>query len=138
MTLSADQTIDHPISSDEQILERVDALIGRASRRQCWLLFIDERDVQLPILLPLEDYPSAPYGGNAEYLAGRIGELVESTGAAQVIIVWERRASAASTEADRVWARELAAACDVCEVRIRAQLISHRDGTRWFAADDYL
>ena len=138
MTISADQAQEHPLVSDDDVLERVDSLIGRACRRQFWLLFIDEDHVQLPVLLPLEDYPAAPYGGNAELLAARISELIEATGAAQVIVVWERRSGPATTEADRVWARELAAACADADVSIRAQLISHREGVRWFAADDYL
>ena len=138
MTLSADDATHQPISTDEQVLERVDDLIGKAVRRQVWLLFVDEHDRQVPLVIPMADYPAAPYGGRAELLAARIAEVVEKTGAAQIIVVWERRLRATSTEADRAWARELATACADIDVRIRAQLISHRDGTRWFAPDDYL
>lgn len=138
MTLSADEATQQPITSDQQVLERVDELIGKAVRRQLWLLFIDEQDRQIPLVIPMADYPAAPYNNNAELLAARIAEVVEKTGAAQVIVVWERRLRATTTEADRAWARELAAACSDADVSIRAQLISHRDGTRWFAPDDYL
>ncbi|KQQ94386.1 hypothetical protein ASF62_09735 [Leifsonia sp. Leaf325] len=138
MTLSADEATRRPITTDEQVLERVDALIGKAVRRQLWLLFIDAADRQIPLVIPMADHPAAPYGGRAEMLASRIADVVEKTGAAQIIVVWERRLRATSTEADRAWARELATACADVDVRIRAQLISHRDGTRWFAPDDYL
>lgn len=138
MTLSADEATEQPITTDEEVLERVDALIGKAVRRQVWLMFLDEDDRQVPLVIPMADYPPAPYDGHAEMFAARIADVVESAGAAQVIVVWERRLRATTTEADRVWARELAAACADVDVRIRAQLISHRDGTRWFAPDDYL
>ncbi|MET0975521.1 MAG: hypothetical protein ABWX82_07615 [Leifsonia sp.] len=137
MTISASESVDQPIRTDDEILARVDALIGRACRRQFWLLFLDRDDRQVPVLLPIEDYPSTPYGGSAEYIAMRIGEITASTDAARVVIVWERRLGPATTEADRVWARELGAACAAEDVSVRAQVISHRDGVRWFAADDY-
>ncbi|MEL4317679.1 hypothetical protein WJX64_01535 [Leifsonia sp. YIM 134122] len=138
MTLSADEATRQPITTDEQVLDRVDALIGKAVRRQLWLLFVDADDRQIPLVIPIADHPAAPYGGHAELLASRIADIVDEAGAAQIIVVWERRLRATSTEADRAWARELATACSDVDVRIRAQLISHRDGTRWFAPDDYL
>ncbi|MGO7983420.1 hypothetical protein ACC691_36840 [Rhizobium johnstonii] len=55
-----------------------------------------------------------------------------------MIFVWERRLTATPTEADRAWARELGDACATVGVDVRGQLISHRDGVCWFAADDYL
>lgn len=138
MTINAEEAIHQPISTDAQIEARVVDLIGRANRRQVWLLLIDGEDRQLPIIVPMADYPATPYEGNAEAFADRIAALVEQTDAAAIIVVWERRLPPGTTEADRAWARELAAACHDCDVTVRAQLISHRDGVRWFSPDDYL
>lgn len=57
--------------------------------------------------------------------------------AARLIFVWERPGSAESTAADRDWARELSEACRAVGVVVRAQLILHDGGVRWFAPDDY-
>ncbi|THG36134.1 hypothetical protein E6C70_00900 [Glaciibacter flavus] len=138
MTIEAEEAATIPLHSDAEIEQRVLALIGSANRRQVWLMFLDEADVQLPVIIPMADYPSAPYGGAAELFAARIAEVVEATDAAGLIVVWERWGGAESTEADRVWARELASACAAVEVSVRAQLISHRSGVRWFSPDDYL
>lgn len=138
MTINAEEAAALPLRSDADIERRVRALVGTACRRQLWLMFVDANDVQLPVLLPLADYPSAPYGGAAEELAEHIAQAVAAAGAAAIIMVWERWGPQASTEADRAWAREIALACAAEDVRVRAQLISHRSGVRWFSPDDYL
>lgn len=57
--------------------------------------------------------------------------------AAKLVFVWERTGPAASTPADRAWARALGEACRTEGIEVRAQLILHDDGVRWFAPDDY-
>jgi hypothetical protein len=49
-----------PLTTDDQIERRVADLVGRAHTRQLWLLFLDEVDVQLPLLIPLEGLPLEP------------------------------------------------------------------------------
>ncbi|MFC6357450.1 hypothetical protein [Luethyella okanaganae] len=135
---SAEEARSMPIVTDDEVEARVAALIGSACRRQFWMLFIDGDDRQLPLIMPVADYPTSPAGGRAELLASRIKEIVDLADAAQVIFVWERRLAEASTQADRAWASALGDACRAEGVSVRAQLISHRSGVRWFPPDDYL
>ncbi len=135
--ISASAAKEQPLTTDDLIEERVSALIGRACRRQLWLLFLDAEDVQLPILMPTDDFPVSPLPEYARALARGVSEILEATDAAQVILVWERYAGAELTAGDRAWARQLHDECTESGVRVRAQLLSHKRGVRWIAPEDY-
>lgn len=136
MTLNFDDTLTRPLTTDALIEERIGALVGRACRRQLWFLFLDEHDLQLPIIMPVADPPRMPDGSVAA-LARTIAEHVEDRAARSVIIVLERYADATFTPADAAWARALSDAFDEAGLPTRSVLVSHRNGVRWFAADDY-
>lgn len=138
MTLTVEEAAQLPIVTDADVEGRVSALVGHAVRRQLWMLFLDSSAVQLPMLVPIEDYPTGPDAEFAAALAQSIRHLMSETDAVQVVFVWERCLSEDPVPADRVWARALAAACSDAGVSVRAQLISHRKGVRWFASEDYL
>ncbi|WP_173924546.1 hypothetical protein [Agromyces sp. Marseille-P2726] len=143
MTLEADEATRLPLVSDHALHERVSELLQGAIRRQWWTLYLDEHDVQLPLIMPVAGYPERPdepsgeEGTAAQVLASRLSEIVEYVGAAKVVFVWERPGDAVSTTADRAWARALGEACRAESVAVRAQFIVHDDGARWFALDDY-
>ncbi|MCW4457323.1 hypothetical protein [Microbacterium sp. MPKO10] len=138
MTISAEEAASTPLVSDEQIEARMADLVGRALRRQWWMFFLDENDVQLPVVVPVEGAPLVPDEAAAEHSAEGMAAIMEEIGAAQVILVWERPTGATVTMPDRAWARSLGEAARVRGICVRAQLISHRDGVRWLAPDDYL
>jgi hypothetical protein len=125
-----------PLVSQVQIEERVRALIGRASRRQLWFLFLDENRVQLPLLIPLDDHPSAP-DGTVHDLARAMGQAMEAAGAESIIAVIERYASSALGPADQAWAKAIHEAFDHEGLNLRGILLSHNRGVRWVAQDDY-
>jgi hypothetical protein len=137
MTLTVEEAKQLPIVTDTEVEQRVSGLVGVACRRQLWLLFIDADAVQLSTVVVIEDYPAGPAGGSAALVAFRIGEVIRETDAAQVVIVWERRLGEQPVPADRAWAKALAEACAAEGVPVRAQLISHRRGVRWFPPADY-
>jgi hypothetical protein len=132
--LSYDSAATQPLTTDALIHERANALVGRAVRRQLWLLFLDDRDLQLPIIVPIDDLPVAPPEG--AMLA--IADIAEEVGARAVVAVLERYGDEALTAGDREWARQLRQSCAATSVRLRAILLSHRTGVRWVAEDDYL
>lgn len=136
--ISAETAENEPLVTDELIEQRVRAIVGRACRRQVWMLFLDEDDVQIPLILPMADYPPFPGEGNAAVFAARVSEIVEVAGAARVIFVWERYAGEQLTSTERAWARELQKACLSEGVQVRAQVLSHKRGVRWMAPEDYL
>ncbi|WP_207456355.1 hypothetical protein [Desertivibrio insolitus] len=126
-----------PLDTDAAIERRVADLIGRANRRQLWLIFLDEHQRQLPTMIPVDDLPLAPEPGDGDMLAGALATTAEMIGAASVVLVWERYADDALTVSDRRWARLAHDACAGHDVPLRAMLLSHRHGVRWIAQDDY-
>jgi hypothetical protein len=133
-----------PITTEEQIERRIGDLLQGALRRQWWTLYLDDDDVQSPLIMPMAEYPDDPFapcgdeGTAAELLAKRVAHIAAEVDAAKVVFVWERPGAAESTEADRAWARALGSACRAEGLAVRAQLILHDGGPRWFAPDDYV
>lgn len=138
MSIDAADAAIIPLLTDDDVLERARSIVGTAVKRTLWVFLLDDENVQLPVLLPIDDYPGTPYGGNAERIAAGLAEVMEATPAVQVVFVWERHRAEATTEDERVWARELSLACAAADVRVRAQLISHARGVRWFPPDDFV
>ena len=142
--LHADDARHLPITTDRDIEHRVVDLLQTALRRQWWTLYLDEDDVQSPLIMPMADYPDDPSepcgheGTAAQLLANRVARIADEIGAAKVVFVWERPGAAKSTEADRACARAVAEGCRGEGLAVRAQLILHDGGARWFAPDDYL
>jgi hypothetical protein len=124
-----------PLSTDALIQQRAAALIGKAIRRQLWVMFLDENDMQLPVLMPMDGMPTEPEEGNRLSMALR--ELVDGVGAHSVILVLERYGGQELTASDVAWARALHEAAASAEIRLRAILLSHRSGVRGVAQDDY-
>ena len=125
-----------PLTTDDDIERRVADLIGRATSRQLWLLFLDEVDVQLPLLIPIEGLPPEPTHEQASDVVFRVRELMGDIGASTVITVLERYASATLTAQDAAWLGALRRGCEECGVTLRAQLLSHRTGVRWVGAEE--
>jgi hypothetical protein len=136
--LSASQARYQPIARDQEVEGRVLSLIGRAKQRQLWMLFLTKEDVQLPVLIPLADYPSSPSPEAAAQLSIALRHCVDEIDAAKVVLVWERCQSSALTATDKAWAKVAAQACQLAQVPLRAQLVSHKAGVRWIAPDDCL
>ncbi|PRY69669.1 hypothetical protein B0I08_102346 [Glaciihabitans tibetensis] len=127
-----------PLRTDFLIEQRVRDLIGRANLRQLWLLFLDEQQVQLPLLLPIDGLPSRPTEDGTARVVDNVVRLMEELGAAGLVVVWERYGPAHLSEGDTEWVRCFASACGAVRLPLRAMLLSHRHGVRWIAADDYL
>lgn len=134
--LSAADAESLPITTDQQVEDRVASIIGRANRRQLWMLFLTADDVQLPVILPLADYPSSPSPEMSARLGSTVRQCVDEIDAAQVVLVWERCQGRDLTPTDTAWAKSAVAACREAGVPLRAQLVSHRAGVRWLAPDD--
>ncbi|QNE46742.1 hypothetical protein F1C58_07385 [Glaciihabitans sp. INWT7] len=131
-----EDTVTQPLTSDELIHARVSDLVGRACRRQIWFLFLDGEDVQLPLIIPVADPPVLPDDATAR-LADTIAQGVEHLDARSVILVLERYAGPQFSSADKAWARALGEGFAGAGLPVRATLVSHSRGVRWFAADDF-
>ena len=126
-----------PLTTDDAIEQRVASLIGRAQSRQIWLLFIGHDRVQSPLILPISDIPVAPPDDDLDNWTAFVRGAADAVEAGEVVVVVERYAPERLTDADRAWAKMLRDACRVTGVTLRAVLLSHRNGVRLLAAEDY-
>jgi len=126
-----------PLTTDALIEQRVESLIGKAQNRQIWLLFLDQNQVQSPLVLPVSDVPVAPAPDDLDNWCELIRGTTQAVDAGDVIVVIERYAPDRLTDADRGWARMLSDGCRVAGVTLRAVVLSHRHGVRLLAAEDY-
>jgi hypothetical protein len=131
-----DDVRDERLSNDEDVLQRVSALLQRAVRRQLWLMFLDEESRQLPVIMP-SYVPRSPSEGHRAHFASFVGILTEDVEADSAVIVYERRGSDELRAADRRWLRFIATACAEAAVPLRGPLLLHDDGVRWIAPEDY-
>lgn len=131
-----EDTVTQPLTSDDLIEARVSALVGRACRRQIWFLFVDSENMQLPLIIPVADPPALPDAAVSQ-LADNVAQGVEHLDARSVIVVLERYSGAQFSAEDKAWARALSSGFDAAGLPVRAVLVSHNRGVRWFAADDY-
>lgn len=131
-----EETLFEPLTTDAAVQSRVHDLIGCALRRQLWLMFIDERDCQLPVLMPA-DVPRAPGESDLSRFAELLRQLVETVGAAGVVITLERAGGDELNGDDRTWFRLIHRAAELAEARLRGPLLAHSTGVRWIAAEDY-
>lgn len=126
-----------PLLTDRDVAERVGLLIGRACRAQLWLLFLDERAVMLPTLMPNDELPSPLDDEIAGAIAAMLRQALAGTPIESVILVWERPGGPVASEADRKSAAALGWACADAGVPVRAQLISHDHGVRLLGAEEF-
>ncbi|NQX12375.1 hypothetical protein HQQ80_12115 [Microbacteriaceae bacterium VKM Ac-2855] len=136
--ISAEEARKHPLTTDTLILRRVEHLVGAAVRRQLWWLLLDGEERQIPIVSPIAGLPRRPPPTSIERLAGVMEVLQAQTGAAAIMLVWERTGGASLAPAERMWASAAIEASRRSGVPLRAQLLSHSTGVQWIAPDDYL
>ena len=130
-----DDVRDAPLVTDEQVLERAALLLGHAIRRQLWLMFLDEHDRQLPLLMPTY-VPRRPGPGHRENYARVLGVLFEDAEADSMVLAYERRGSELLTPADRAWFVLVREACAQAGIPLRGPLLVHDRGIRWVAPED--
>lgn len=137
MTVPSFDSIGHiPLTTDVDVVERLGRMLDSAIRRQVWLMFLDEDDLQLPMIMP-SYVPARPRKRDQVGLSVFIRELVSEVGADAVVVTYERRAGPALSEADRVWLRCLRDACLGSGARFRGPFLCHLGGVMQVAPDDY-
>ncbi|WP_460796392.1 hypothetical protein [Microbacterium sp. GXF0217] len=139
---------DLVLDRDDDLRDLLHVLLRQANLHQMWLLFIDEHGRLGDPLMPMDDYPDDPHEevevddlgrvDQAHLLMHRSGMLLEATGNASVVLVWERVGPSTLDDENRAWARAMAAAATVLGVPLRAQFLLYNRGIRQLHADDYL
>ncbi|WAB83201.1 hypothetical protein OVN20_08880 [Microcella daejeonensis] len=127
---------DEPLRSDEQVLDRVARLVGAAIRPQLWLMMLDPRDRQLPLLVPVEGIPAHPELDAVDGMARIIEQLARSAGAASVVAVLERPGGEHPDRGVRAWGAVLVDAAAEAGIPLRSLLLAHDAGVLLLGIDD--
>jgi hypothetical protein len=127
-TTPAQIAAQFPLHSDADLIELVSSLVGAAGRRQLWLMFIDSENRPLPLIVPiaglLDDTPSEQLAA----LGGRACEIAELTGAASIVLTWERPGGPTPDDTERRMVSAIAAGIVGGGVAVRASFLSHSNG----------
>jgi hypothetical protein len=136
---------DRILTRDDDLDEVLGLLLQHAiNPRQLWLIFLDADGRLVDPLMPCDDYPPHPSEspGTADLafardLGHRLRYIVEATGAASVVLVWERVGPPRFGVDERTWARAMAQVCRESELHLRGQFVLHDEGVRMLSPDDY-
>jgi hypothetical protein len=122
-----------PISTDADVLGRVDQLIGTDARRDrsLWLFFLTADAVQLPVVVPVDDMPISPDPDTAGSICQMIWHVLSGSapgGSAVITLVRDNGLSV--TGADQQWLMALRSAAARTDVHLRMLCLATSDGTR--------
>lgn len=117
MTLTPAQAAEEPLLTEADMRRRIEQLIAPAIHNgQLWILFLDVRRRQLPLMVPIEDMPVLPSTPDVQSLITVLRELRAEYDS--VILVMERLGTDAVAAVDRRWAAALRAAAAEHDVTI--------------------
>ncbi|MEJ2871291.1 hypothetical protein WCD74_26275 [Actinomycetospora sp. OC33-EN08] len=121
-----------PLLTDDDVLDRVESLVGSARQdRTLWLLPVDGDRRQAPLVVPVEDVPYLPddvVEGIGTVLAGFVPRLATASGPGSVVLVLERFGPATVHPADRDWADALTRTCAEHDVVLRGFFVAASGG----------
>jgi hypothetical protein len=122
-----------PVSTDADVLGRVDQLIDTDARRDrsLWLFFLTADAVQLPVLVPVDDMPVSPDPDTAGSICRMIAHVLDDAapgGSAVITLVRDNGLSV--TPADQQWLTALRSAAASTGLHLRMLCLATKEGTR--------
>jgi hypothetical protein len=122
-----------PIVTDQDVLDRVAAIIDPAARsnRTLWLFFIDSEGGQANLVVPIDNVPERPAAGmisNVCYIASEALTQCEPGGS--VVITLSRPGTARLTESDRHFLRALQHGASTHATSVRMLCLATPAGVR--------
>lgn len=133
-----DEAVDVPLDTPEAVERRIRDTVGRAIRRQTWLLLLDEQLRQLPVMLPIEDLPERPEAATAEGLAGMFTMVADEFAVHGVVVVLERPGEGVIHADERAWLRSFDTALRDAGLKNSGFVLSHTRGVRWLPMDEWM
>ncbi len=127
-----------PLSTDQDIIRRVDRLLDQDSRqhRSLWLLFLSSDGVQLPVLVPIDDVPARPDSLLVGNLCGVIADVLGDAAADSAVVALTRPGGETVDDTDREWFHALHAAARERGAAVRLICLATKAGTRQLTLDD--
>jgi hypothetical protein len=123
-----------PLTSDKDLRDFVEQLVGEAIRPQCWVFLLDADARPLPVALPIDDLRISADPREATRLAGALDGIAQGTGAAAVLLVLERPGADRLSPTEAAWARNVRRSFDGCRTGLRALVLVHDRGMRMLEA----
>jgi hypothetical protein len=127
-----------PLSTDEDVIRRIDSLVDQESRqlRSLWLVFLSGDGVQLPVVVPIDDVPEWPVPDLVGNVCSVIAHVVHETTAGSALITLTRPGDDTVSDSDRYWLRTLAAAAGEHGAAIRMMCLATQGSVRRLTLDD--
>jgi hypothetical protein len=127
------------LDTDQDVLRRVESLLDQDSRhrRSLWLLFLSDKGVQLPAVVPIDDVPDPPDPFLAGNLCGVIADVLDDAApGGSAVVTLTRPGGAAVDNTDREWFRALSGAARERGASIRMLCLATPAGVRQLTLDD--
>lgn len=134
-----DLDLTAPLTTDQDVLRRIDWLVDQHSRRNrtLWLLFLTSDDVPLPVVVPIDGVPAWPdpeFVGNMCFVIADV--LVHQAPGGTAIVVLTRPGSEAVNDSDRYWFRTIHGAALGHGASIRMVSLATQTSVRQLTVDD--
>jgi hypothetical protein len=121
------QASNQPIETDEQLRGLAQALLEKAVRRQCWLMFFTSDHTPIELLIPIEELPYEPDGDVGNF-ARVVFDIMQRCGAIEVVVAWERVGGPDLMPSEQLWVDAVDREFALAGVRIRGQVLVYDDG----------
>ena len=122
-----------PISTDTEVIDRVDQLIDVEDRRDrsLWLIFLTADGIQLPVVVPVDDMPISPDPDTTGNICHMITHVLrDAAPGGSVVITLVRENGLSVTGPDQQWLMALKSAAATAGLHLRMLCLATRDGTR--------
>jgi hypothetical protein len=134
-----DLNLNAPLSTDQDVLRRVDRLVDQHSRRyrSLWLLFLSSDSVLLPVVVPIDGVPERPdprFVGNMCFVIADV--LAHQAPGGTAVVVLTRPGSETVDDADRYWFRTIHGAAREHGASIRMLCLATQTSVRQLTVDD--
>ena len=134
-----DLDLTAPLSTDQDVLRRVDWLVDQHSRRNrsLWLLFLSSDGVSLPVVVPIDGVPKRPdpqFVGNLCFVIADV--LAHQAPGGTAVVVLTRPGSETVDDTDRYWFRTIHGAAREHGAAIRMVALATPTNVRQLTVDD--
>ena len=130
-----DQLFTTSARTDADVVALVSGVVGPPIRRQCWVLFLDERAVPVSFVMPISDLPWQP-DEHVEDFATLVAEVCVDNSASEVVLAWERPCETQLFPVDWEWIDACACAFAERAVRLRGQVVVNATGAAMVELDE--
>ena len=130
---TAPELLAIPVITDDDVLDRVAAIVSPAARRYrtLWLFFLQRDGIQANLVVPVDDIPDRPEAAvirNVCYVAS--ASIAQAPSLRSVVITLSRPGTLRRTESDRHLLRALQQGASLHATPVRMLVLATPEGVR--------